>query len=64
MAWLVMMHVIVYGHIDTFNNDKDDLRSVTKEGTRKKQIDYSNREVIYLPFNVKNIYIKSIKKIQ
>ena len=44
-----MMHAIVYGHIvDIFNNDndKDDLRSATKEGTRKKASDDSNRETI------------------
>ena len=41
-----MMHANQYGHIDTFNNDKDDFRSATKEGTRKKASDDSNRETI------------------
>ena len=44
-----MMHAIVYGHIvDIFNNDndKDDFCSATKQGTRKKASDDSNRETI------------------
>ena len=66
-----MMHAIVYGHIDTFNNDKDDLRSATKEGTRKKAADDRMTAIVkeYLPFKVKKqknsyiyIYIYVLKK--